>query len=277
MRRTFLLLAILLSACDTGNVTVALTDAPVDSATSITIRFTGVELQRGSEIERFTFERPLDLVALQAGASELLLDGVKAKEGNYTGIRLLVEASGAPTESFVVSGGATTGLELADADAPGLTVSHAFTLERRERHAVTIDFDMRRSLLAPETTGEPFRLRPRLRAVATSSAGLLTGSVASARLSGCPTPAIYVYSGNDAVLEDVSDGKGPLTSARVTASGSSFRYTVGFLAPGSYTAAFVCNPAADEPQTDEAASVVVIGSEQDVAISDGETQRLDFP
>jgi hypothetical protein len=61
----------------TGSLTLSVTDAPVDGATSVVVVFTGVELLReDAEPVVFTFEEPkqIDLLSLQGGLTETLLD-----------------------------------------------------------------------------------------------------------------------------------------------------------------------------------------------------------
>jgi hypothetical protein len=106
----------------TGQLSLAVTDAPVDEATSVVVAFTGVELKpAGGPSQTFHFcldanadepivqttacdtpaPRQIDLLALQGGGSELILDGVTVPAGRYNWVRLMVEADPASLDSYI--------------------------------------------------------------------------------------------------------------------------------------------------------------------------------
>ncbi|OOZ38824.1 hypothetical protein BOW53_14045 [Solemya pervernicosa gill symbiont] len=78
-----------------GSMTLGITDAPVDGAESVIIEFTGVEIQPESgELISITYDAPrsIDLLALQGGLRDLLLDGESLPAGQYSWIRLMINA-----------------------------------------------------------------------------------------------------------------------------------------------------------------------------------------
>ena len=93
---------ILLAACGgggggggTGVVSLAITDAPVDGVDQVWVEFQSIELKpkNGSAI-RFDFDVPLsvDLKTLNGDNTEVLLDNEEVPAGEYSWIRLIVNA-----------------------------------------------------------------------------------------------------------------------------------------------------------------------------------------
>jgi len=197
------------SSGGSGSLTLGITDAPVDDATSVVVTFHGVDLLDGDDavVESFDFDPPrmINLLALQGGnAAALLVDEtVEARE--YEQIRLRVDA-------FDVSGGCMgAGLgsspsfltvdpvpsddpqEILDSGVDryplcipssantGLKLVSGFTVPQGGSASVTIDFDLRKAVTAP--TGIPFQspqkyfLRAALRLVDNVEAGNIAGAV----------------------------------------------------------------------------------------------------
>ncbi len=74
-----------------GSITLAVTDAPVDSAARVVVEFTAVEIQPAEgqrELFEFSTPRRIDLLALQGGETELLLDEALLPAGQYNFILL---------------------------------------------------------------------------------------------------------------------------------------------------------------------------------------------
>lgn len=265
-----------LAGCN-GHVTLSLTDAAIDSAESVTIEFTGVEFERADgKVERFEFDPPksIDVLALEGGVREKLVDEALAAE-DYRSIRLLISADGGGDDSFIVlDDGTTHALELSSADAGRLEVARSFSLSSQDDLRFTIDFDLRRSILAPDASGEPYRLVPELRLVDDDDVGALAGTVAAGRVPAGCAPAVYVYTGSDVTPADLGGSPEPLNTGRVVAgTGGAFTYKVGALPDGNYTAAFTCDADADEPDADDDVTFEV---SENVTIEAGETTTQDF-
>jgi hypothetical protein len=277
MRWLRLLPCLLLAACDQGTVLLEVGDAPVDDADRVVVQFTGVVLERSDgDHETTDFAAPLaiDLAAQVEGATTPLLDAVGATEGEYTGVRLKVSASGDGSDSFVETGGVAQGLVLDDADQPLLRVTRRFDVERLTQTRLVIDFDLRKSIHNPGSTGAPYRLRPSLRLVDPQTVGAISGTVAAAlaTASGC-RPAVYVYTGHNASADDEGSALPPYASAIVRAAGSDFFYRVPFLPPGNYTAAFTCGAGGDDPAQDDTVS---FAQSKNVTVSQGQDAAANF-
>jgi hypothetical protein len=283
-----LTLATLLSACGggglsgdseaTGTLNLGITDAPVDAASRVVVEFTGVELRRsGGEPVEVTFETPrqIDLLALTGGESELLLDGLSLPAGNYQQIRLQVNAGLDASDSFIeLEDGALHPLHIPSGNQAGLRTNRPFVVPAGGRADFTIDFDLRKSVVAPSGLDGTYILRPTLRLVNNVEVGTLAGTVpaALATAEAC-SPAVYVYSGAGVSADDVGSPTEPVTTARVEldeASGE-YRYRAAFLTAGSYTAAFTCQAAADQPETDDAIEFL---TSADASVTAGQTTEL---
>jgi hypothetical protein len=273
-----LLGAAAVAGCDQGTLNLSLADAPVDDADRVVLQVTGVVLENGNgALESFEFSpaKSIDLLAQSEGASAALLEAVSLPDGDYVAVRLRLRADGSGDDSFVEVGTDRRALLLPAANASRLRVADAFTVEPGEELSLTLDFDLRKSVLARATAGDPHELKPALRLVEDARTGSITGTVSAALAgaSGC-RPAVYVYRGRDVVPDDEGSATPPLASGRVRASGSAFRYVVAWLPAGGYTAAFTCEAAADDPQTDEATA---FSGSKNATVEAGQGATVDFP
>lgn len=270
---------LLLAGCDRGTVDLDVADAPIDDAQAVVVQFDGVVLENADgDTETVDFDPPqsIDLAAQTEGRSARLLDGVAVPDGRYTALRLKISATGAGTDSWVdEASGARRALVLDEADAGRLRVPASFALDRGDRIGLTVDFDLRKSVLTPDSSSAPYGLRPSLRVVQTAQTGRVSGTVAATRAgaSGC-RPAVYLYAGHGVTPDDEGSVGAPFASARVRAAGSDFAYTVAFVPPGNYTAAFTCEAAADDPETDDA---TVFAESTELTVTEGQAATVDFP
>lgn len=251
---------------ETGLLDLAVTDAPVDYATAVVVRFLGVELvAEDGRIIRFDLDPPrqIDLLALQGLDRALLLDDAVVPAGRYEGLRLLVEATETGQASFVeLRDGGLAALVVPAGDSAGLVMATDFRVEAGEEIDLTLDFQLRRGLVE-HLPGQEYRLLPALRLVETDTAGAVTGTVDNRLVLavGCENGAlsdlgnsVYVYEGFNRQPEDVwGTAVGPLTSAavRLDPFEGEYRYSVGFLPAGAYTVAFTCQAALDQADADD--------------------------
>lgn len=290
MNRTIPTIVLLgtLSACGgggggaVGQVKLAVTDAPVDDATAVVVQFTGVELQPadGQRVDfDFAAPRQIDLLALNGGESELLLDGVEVPAGRYNFIRLKVLTSRTGLESHIdLVDGTTHPLFVPSGAESGLKLNRGFVVPAGGTSDFTIDFDLRKSVHEPQNAGDAYLLRPTLRIVDNTVVGEISGTV-DATLAGAAncTPAVYAYSGADVAPDDV-DGTAPEPVSTATvlppdATSAEYRYTLAFLEAGTYTVAFTCEAALDQPATSE--TLVFTGAQNVTVTADG-TAAADF-
>ena len=284
-RYLFLVPALLLGACrddlGTGELGLSVTDAPVDNATAVVVQFTGVEVKPADhDAESFDFDAPrsIDLLALNGGGSESLLDGVTVPAGQYEWVRLKVNAADDGTlDSYItLKDGSQHELQVPSGAQTGLKLVSGFVVPSGDRADFTIDFDLRKSVTDPMNASPAYTLKPALRIVDNAQVGAIAGTVGSARIvQGC-TPAVYAFAGAGVTPDDV-DGTAPdpVSSAAVhldTASGA-YVYRIAFLAAGSYTVAFTCDAALDNPDTSETLAFVA----KDASVAAGATTTVDFP
>ncbi len=277
-------IALSLTACGgggsgTGSVTVGVTDAPVDGASSVVVQFTGVEIQPASgERKIYTYKddagnpapKTLDLLDLQNGLRDLLLDGEQLPAGQYNWIRLLVTAKADGVyDSYITINDNQYELSIPSGDESGLKLNRPFTVLEDQTTDLTIDFDLRKSVHLPMNGDSVYVLRPTLRLVDTAAAGSVAGTIdptvfSSQTCSSIQPPeagyAVYVFQGPGVTPDDV-DGNSPepVTTAKVTYDGNAYTYKAAFLEAGDYTVAATCQADLDDPALDDA-DVTFVGA-----------------
>lgn len=265
----------LLTACnggggggdETGRLSLAVTDAPIDEASSVVVQFSGVAFKRaGSEsevVQNLTpSTRQLDLLQYQGGRAALLLDGVTLPAGEYQWIRLIVDNELAVRDSYIVlTGGEECELRVPSGAESGLKLMRGFNLPADGSVALTIDFDLRKSIHAPpgQRSGScevGYLMRPTLRIVDDANVGAIAGRVDSELITDECLPKVYVFQGSTVTPDDLEEVDGNDADALVVAGvtiengSTSHPYRAAFLPPGPYTVAFTCDDddaAADEP------------------------------
>jgi hypothetical protein len=266
------LLVLALSACGSsggsegdaeGQLSLSITDAPVDGANSVVVQFSGVAFKRegaAAEIVENLMPSPrqLDLLQYQEGRAALLLDGVILPAGSYEWIRLIVDNEANVRDSYLVQAtGEECELRVPSGAESGLKLNRGFTLPADGSVALTIDFDLSKSVHAPPgqsgdalDCSQAYLLRPTLRIVDDANVGAITGTVDSALVTQDCLPKVYIFSGGDVLPQDI-DGDAasvePEVVAAVTIENGSvaYDYRAAFISPGTYTAAFTCGD--DDP------------------------------
>lgn len=292
-------MALSLTACGgggagTGSATVGVTDAPVDGASDVVVQFTGLEIQPASgERRSFTFTdeagkivpKTINLLDLQNGLRDLLLDKEQLPAGQYNWIRLLVtaEADGV-YDSYITIDGSQHELRIPSGAETGLKLNRPFTIREGQTTDLTIDFDLRKSVHLPMNGEEVYVLRPTLRLVQTAAAGSVAGTIdpavfSSQTCSSIQPPeagyAVYVFQGSGIAPDDVdANDPEPVTTAKVTYDGSAYAYKAAFLEAGDYTVAVTCQADLDDPVADDA-NVTFVGA-ANVTITAGAEIAHDF-
>ena len=275
----------------TGRLSLSITDAPVDNASNVVVQFSGVAFKRegaAAEIVQALSPSPrqLDLLEYQEGRAALLLDGVTLPAGTYEWIRLIVDNETNVRDSYIVL---TTGeeceLRVPSGAESGLKLNRGFTLPADGSAALTIDFDLRKSLHAPPgqrgstaDCTQGYLLRPTLRIVDDANVGAIAGTVDSALAPAECLPKVYLFSGSDIVPDDLEEGGtasdvDPLVVANVAIENGStaYRYRAAFLPPAAYTIAFTCGD--DDPATDD---VLTFLSPTNVTVQPNLISTVDF-
>jgi Domain of unknown function (DUF4382) len=263
--------ALVLAACGgddskdrTGTLKLGITDAPVDYAESVVVQFSGVELKpKNGAPFSIQFEdtngqpatRAVDLYLLTGTKRELLLEGEEIPAGEYEWMRLAVDAEPNVTDSYIDVGGGQCELSVPSGDETGLKLIHAFTVGVGGITDLTIDFDLRKSIVEPPgqssdptvCDGQTYLLKPVLRLVDNLEVGTITGKVdplPADCVSGTPPyPGnVYLFGPYTDVVPGVDDYDGdadPITSAKVDPT--TFTYSIGFVPAGKYVIAYTCS------------------------------------
>jgi uncharacterized protein DUF4382 len=274
---------------ETGRLSLAITDAPVDDASSVVVQFSGVAFKRAGSapetVQNLTpSPRQLDLLQYQEGRAALLLDGVTLPAGDYEWIRLIVDDETGVRDSYItLTGGEECELTVPSGAESGLKLNRGFTLPADGSVALTIDFDLRKSIHAPpgqqgaaEACTQGYLMRPTLRIVDDANVGAIAGHVAGELVTEQCLPKVYVFSGAGVTPDDIEDpvvAADPLVVADVAVENgsTSFAYHAAFLPPGSYTVAFTCDD--DDATADD--TLTFVGA-QDVTVQANLISTADF-
>jgi hypothetical protein len=281
-----------LAACGGGStggmshMTLAVGDAPVDGAQAVVVKFTGVELvpNSGNPVD-VTFASPkiIDLLN-QSGTASAVLFSQPIPAGDYGQIRLMVVADGNPSNSYVMlSDGTMHGLQVPSGSETGLKLVTGFTVPSSGVVDYSIDFDLRKAITCPPGQAPACILKPVERLVDNTTVGNIQGQVSAMLVpTGC-TPGVYLYSGTVTAPEDMNstapatDTNQPLASkVPVANSQPPYYYQFTFLQPGSYTVAYTCQSALDNP--DQADTVVKFSPiKTGITVVAKQTTTVDIP
>ena len=250
----------------TGSVQVSLTDTPIEDADNVVVSVSGVAFKpEGSapEVVESFAPRSIDLLQYQNGRTAILLQDTPMKAGRYQWLRLIINTQPVVRDSYIVINGNECELNVPSGAETGLKMNRPIDVPADGSLALTVDFDLRKSVHAPPgqmsgacATG--YVLRPTLRLVNDANVGAIDGTVsfeAGAVPTGCK-PNVYLYEGTvtpDDMEETtaVSPDVDPLVVVGVTipAGSTSGTYRAAFIPAGSYTAAFTCDDDTTEDQS----------------------------
>jgi hypothetical protein len=263
-----------------GQLSLQLTDAPVDALQEVVITVTGVSIKPAvGEAQTITFSSPkiINMLDLQNGATESLLDKTEVSAGNYEWVRL--ELSPDDGALYVKDElGGIVGLKVPSGFQTGLKLNTGFVVPQGGASSFTIDFDLRKSVTKPNGQTDYF-LKPSLRLIDNTSVGTLSGTVAGTLLQSACTNAgefaglVYVFSGANVVPDDY-DGTEPeaIASGRINYSAESgYAFKIPFLSAGDYSIAYTCE--LDDSAADEALNFHQI---QNISISKDTATTVNF-
>lgn len=263
-----------------GSLSLGITDAPVDNANRVVVEFGGVSVKPATgEAVDFTFDTPrqIDLLALQGGETELLLDGVVLDAGAYEWVRLSVNAGQNASDSFIeLEDGSVHALFIPSGNETGLKLVRGFVVPANGSADFTIDFDLRKSITDPQSQGTPYILKPALRMIDNTEVGTIAGTVdaAIAAATAC-SPAVYVYEGLDVTADDVGSAVEPVASGLVKMSDATgeYEYAVAFLLTGDYTVALTCDADADAADSDDD---IIFEAQQNATVQIDQVTSINF-
>jgi hypothetical protein len=251
----------------TGTLKLGVTDAPVDVAEAVVVKFAGVELKPvGGEAFSIDLASTIDLYPLQGTQRAMLLDDAKVPAGDYEWMRLKISTEPNVVDSYIAIGGEECELRIPSGAETGLKVIRGFTVGVGSVTDMTIDFNLAKSIVQPpgqradELTcdGQAYLLKPVLRVVDNLQVGAISGTVASELVatescanSSAKPGKVYVYgpfaagatlpTTLDDLDQNLNDGD-PITTALVDVDASSnYAYTIGFVPGGDYVVAYTCD------------------------------------
>lgn len=251
-----------------GALTLSITDAAVDNAAEVWVQFSSIELKpdEGSSMT-YTFDTPLsvNLLSLQGSLSEDLFNSIVIPSGTYNWIRLAVNTSDDLDSYIKLDDGTVHELTIPSGNESGLKIKGGFIVGAGSETAMTIDFDLRKSVIKvkEKESVSTYHLKPVLRLVYNDNAGTIIGSIDAALTTGTDCSdqdpktgnAVYVFTGFDAEVDDIDDVlPEPITTAlmKLNKKTGLYDYEVGFLPQGNYTVAYTCMADWDDPEVDDA-------------------------
>jgi Domain of unknown function (DUF4382) len=267
-------------------MSLSVADAPVDGAEKVVVVFSGVELVPGSGSPvtiNFASPKTIDLLN-DSGTASAVLFSQPIPPGSYGQIRLLVVADGDPGNSYIVlSDGSMHGLMVPSGAQTGLKLVSGFIVPDGGVVDYTIDFDLRQAIVCQPGLSPQCFLKPVERLVNNTTVGNIQGQVANTLVTTGCTPGVYLYAGTVTAPEDMNsaapagDANQPIASkVPVATSTPPYYYQFTFLTPGSYTLAFTCQAAQDNPaQADTAVTFSPVKS--GIAVTAGQTTTVDLP
>ena len=259
----------------TGELSLKITDMPIDHAEEVVVVFSGVELKHaGGPPFSIDFcdpdepiDRPncksIDLIELQNGVTDDLLTAETVDAGQYQWMRLKVIAEPDLNDaSYIVldNTGGHFPLYVPSGAETGLKLVRPFVVAEGGITRLVADFDVRKSVLAPPGIVETnYVLKPTIRLMDELETGTIEGQVdldALAAEQGIDTTTdscaggVYLFNGFAVTPDDMdTDGTaGDLDDPVVYDSvavdpmvgGSLASYSLHFVEAGEYTVAFTC-------------------------------------
>jgi hypothetical protein len=264
-----------------GTLSLALTDAPLDTAQAVVVVFTGVELKpaNGAAFSvDFATKKSIDLLALQGGKTSSLFDNQSVPAGNYEWMRLKVYTDPTANDaSYIKVNGAVYNLTIPSGQETGLKLVRGFTIAQGALSNFIIDFNLRKSIVAPPGASSNYFLKPALRVMDQMQVGTVKGTVhlatlavaqlaAGAPVTGCKA-GLYLFQGATATPDDFDrdatndGGSDPVYLQPVANDGLALdvAFNIPFVESGSYTLAATCNFDVDSMDTDDYAPNATVG------------------
>lgn len=251
-----------------GQLTVGVTDGPIDDAAKVVIKFSGIELKpvNGAAFS-IDFTKDVDLLTLQNGITSDLTSGASVPAGQYEWMRLKVSATQNVPDSYIqMKTGAQYPLWIPSGMETGLKLVRGFTVAQGSITRLIVDFDLRKSITAPPGQAPNYLMRPALRLLDQLQVGKIAATVdlralttaqfdANTAVSTCKA-GLYLYPGTqtkaDDFFADATSGN-PIVYLPVPYDGVTTTVTLNipFVEAGSYKLAATCNYDKDVASTDD--------------------------
>lgn len=254
---------------DSGLLSLKITDSPIDNATAVVVVFTGVEL-KPADGAPFSIDfcgpsdvpsecrKQIDLLQLQDGVTDDLLSNEEVPAGQYQWMRLkvLAERNQSDGSYIAMEEGGEYPLFVPSGAQTGLKLMRPFVVAQGGTTRLVVDFDIRKSVIAPPGLAPNYLLKPTLRLMDELLTGTIEGQVDLVALGneqGAETcdGGVYLFSGFGATPDDMDgeiDGADPVVyKSLVPAVGETIAsYMIPFVEAGEYTVAFTCDFGVDE-------------------------------
>jgi hypothetical protein len=251
------LVLVSLSSCygsSTSGLYLYITDAPIDLASAVNVSFSRVRLTGDAGTQPVTLTispaANVDLYQLQAGIAALVTAGLALTPGHYTNLSITIAADPNTAQSNITLPDGVHILYLPNGVSPTVNMPIDFSIGGGGTVTLTVDFDLRKSIIQDPNDPTKYQLIPSMRAVQNELSGTLTGSIATSLIT-CLSPAVYVYPGKitpvDVDISAPASRLQPISTALVGYNQTSglYNFTAAFLPPGTYTAAFTCEASQD--------------------------------
>jgi hypothetical protein len=257
------------AAQSTGQLSVGLTDGPIDDASEVVVKFTGIEL-KPQDGNAFTVDvtKSVDLLKLQNGATTDLLNGHNVPAGRYEWIRLIVSATQNVPDSYIklATNGGMYPLYVPSGMESGLKLVRPFSVAQGGATNLLVDFDLRKSVTAPPGQQPNYMLKPALRLMDRLQVGKIAATVDLRKLTTAQFDAntaittckagLYLYPASQTAPDDMYDAAttgNPVVYLPVPYDGVNATPTVNipFVEAGSYRLAATCNYDKDSASKDD--------------------------
>jgi len=268
----------------TGLISLGISDGPVHDATKVCISFDEIEFKGNGQsiVVDLDPAESVNLLEFQGSNAMPILVSEELPAGEYQWMRLGIDAErlgmggmgdtgGAECDGeasyIVMNGGAVYNLYVPSGEETGLKLVGGYTIPANSSVIFTAEFDLMKSVTAPDGLSPDVILRPTLRLVDNAEAGTLTGQVSNALATAeACAPSVYVF--NDGIVSNAidngtdADPNDPVATAMVNAQlnneeQTEYHYTVGFLLAGDYEVAFTCDGTVFVPEPGESAVIEV--------------------
>jgi hypothetical protein len=257
------------TAQSVGQLSIGVTDGPIDDASEVVVKFTGIELkpQNGTA---FTIDvtKSVDLLKLQNGVTTDLLNGHSVPAGRYEWMRLMVSATQNVPDSYIklATNGGMYPLYVPSGMETGLKLVRPFTVAQGGVTNLLVDFDLRKSVTAPPGQQPNYMLKPALRLMDRLQVGRIAATVdlrklttaqfdANAAISTCKA-GLYLYPAAQTAPDDMYDAAttgNPIVYLPVPYDGVNPTTTVNipFVEAGDYKLAATCAYDKDSASRDD--------------------------
>ncbi len=231
-----------------GNLTLSITDAPIDNSTvaGVYLTITGVQYHKSNNdwqtFEDYEGPQKFNILELVNGESALL-GSFEMDAGTYTQLRFMLDAPeyGTPNPSnpgcYIEFTDATQEpLFVPSGYETGWKAVGAFTVPINGDVAVTADFDARKSVFEAGVTGM-YLLKPTIRLIVDNQAGQIVGGLSN--ISDGVDIVVYAYEDGVYTTSEADEPAGDTTPRFPNAVTSSIAdeadsYHLAYLAPMTY-------------------------------------------